>query len=288
MHLTITATRSLARRRSRWRSAVGRSDFDEPGPALAMISGTRKLPPISISSPREPAPLPVRERVQCQDERGRTVVTTMHRPRRSAPAAARRYGRIASRVPFRRCRIPDCSTRRPYPGSAHRGVGKWGTAEIRVEDHAGRIEERPERWLHVGRHAGLHLPRPSRVVARRRRRRAARVLDHRANRVHDDSAGTRCSNGCSMALSRSAPTDGKSRLGSVIGTATRRRGGSGQCSAGAGGGVGGGVAGGGVVDGVAAQPYLAEGPCRGRRAISRGRSRPSNAWRCPRREASVR
>ena len=36
-----------------WVRAIGRADLDEPCPARAMISGMRKAPPISMSSPRD-------------------------------------------------------------------------------------------------------------------------------------------------------------------------------------------------------------------------------------------
>ena len=107
-----------------------------------MMSGRRKLPPISISSPRDTGTdLPRPRRVQHQQQRGGIVVDD-GRGFRAGQCAQHRFDRRVAfaattliEIVFERHRIDGCFD----TGLRHRATD-LRTAEVGVDDRAGHVE----------------------------------------------------------------------------------------------------------------------------------------------------
>ena len=111
-----------------------------------MMSGMRKAPPISISSPRETiASLALRQRVEHQQHGGGVVVDDGRGLGAGQFARAGRDVVVALAAPAgRRGRIParTASGASRRPAACDRFLGKHGAAEIGVQHGAGEVEDR--------------------------------------------------------------------------------------------------------------------------------------------------
>ena len=141
-------------------------------PLFAMMSGTRKLPPISISSPRETIDsLAVGERVEREHQRRRAVVDDERVFGAGQLAEQRRAVHVArAALAAARRRIRDCDAPAAVRAIAStRGARQRRAPEVRVQHDAGRVEDGAQGGLRRARRArrGSIATQPL-VVGRRR------------------------------------------------------------------------------------------------------------------------
>ncbi len=179
-----------------------------------MISGMRKAPPISISSPRETiASRPLRQRVEHEQHGGGIVVDdggvlgAGQLAQQAAHMIVALAALAAAEIEFERDRVAHRRDR-----GLDRRLGEQRAAEIGVQHGAGEIEDRPQ---------ARTAPALRAARARRRRRdpalagsaavRARRASD-RAHRADDSAAGrTARSRGAAAGVRSTSSTEGSLR-----------------------------------------------------------------------------
>ena len=173
-----------------------------------MMSGTRKLPPISISSPRDTiASRPVGERVEREHERRRAVVDDERVFGAGELAEQRRAVHIArSALALRRGRTPGCE-QPPAPCARWRRAPRRRqrrAAEVRVQHDARRVDDAAAATAARAPRARVGDRRPP----TRDRRRAPRRIARRARRRR---RGPRRRRACAARASSRAPGPSRAR-----------------------------------------------------------------------------
>jgi hypothetical protein len=112
-------------------------------PLLAMMSGTRKLPPISINSPRDTIDSIPRQAIQGEDQRGGAVVHDQCILGASQFAEQRRAMHITrTALAGGKIVLEVGRTSRRAGYGVHRHACQRSAAEVRVQQGAGGVEDR--------------------------------------------------------------------------------------------------------------------------------------------------